>query len=175
MEFSVGHDSNLRIKFYSSETDINESTKTILRISPKPIKNVKRFRLIFTEEYFTDSLIKPELKTKYDLQPYNYHGKQYHLSKLLSIDDKNTQIMIETDFKSLLMSFIYIFEETAMSPSYNFKGSFSGWFMIVHPFLCFLEGLAEVGASFIHGRIVHMPQSSGYGKRIFNDAQQTPS
>lgn len=47
---------------------------------------------------------------------------------------------------------------------FDFSSAYVGWYQIVLPFISFIRGLACVSASFIAGRLVHLSQSSGYGK-----------
>ena len=75
-----------------------------------------------------------------------------------------SQEIISTDFETFLLCIIHVCEESKILPAYNFNGAFSGWYMIVYPFLAFLEGLAVVPGRFVYGKIVHLSQSSGFGK-----------
>lgn len=46
---------------------------------------------------------------------------------------------------------------------YGFDGQYLGWDFAVYPFLCYLKGVSFLGHDKVSAKIVHLPQSSGYG------------
>ncbi len=102
----------------------------------------------------TQSALK--LKTFVD----NDTGLEYLVSApLVQVSNEALAFLLKMQVVSLLR----IFKPKQNYP-YDFKTQFIGWNLIVYPFICFLLGLAKIPGMNIYARMVHLIQSSGFGK-----------
>jgi hypothetical protein len=99
----------------------------------------------------------------FEFQQYKIDGKPWLLSK--EIKDLITLLK---DPKFLLSNRILCLLKVSHSEqveySFNFSQEYRGWYHIVFPFICFVESVAKLPAPVVTSRILHLPQSSGYGK-----------
>lgn len=102
-----------------------------------------------------------EIIEKYKFEEYTINGSENSrilISKAISKYDD-----LDPCFKSMCLTVLTVKESATIVP-YNFDNPYSGWYYSVAPFIMFVHGLANLSPEFIYGRIVHLSQSSGYGK-----------
>ncbi len=138
--------------------------------SPKHFKSYKSETLLF--ENFGEfcavfrkedaKLIPAEIQRALKLEIYmdKDTGLEYLVSvPLAQVSNEAFQFLQ----KLVVVSLLRTFKELQNYP-YDFKTQFIGWNLIVYPFICFLFGLAKIPGKNIYARMVHLIQSSGYGK-----------
>ena len=103
----------------------------------------------------------PNLIKEYDFKEYSISG--YDKKVYISEPIQDLEIL-PGELLGTCLTVLYVRPRTLINLPYDFKAPFSGWLFIVLPFITFLEALSCLKKEVLCGRIVHLPQSSGYGK-----------
>lgn len=112
-----------------------------------------------------DSPISDEIKEKFNFVEYKI--KETEEKYLISDPVEDISAKINDSgffFKNRFLSFLEVVHAAKPVVSYDFSTSYCGWYFVVLPFISFIRGLASVGGKFVSGKLVHLSQSSGYGK-----------
>ena len=120
----------------------------------------KTLRILLSPDYCEEKClnINASIIKKYGFKEYTVEG-----SGIVLISDPIINFTdLEPCFKSMFLTVLKVSEDSSIS--YKFDGPYLGWWYAAVPFFMFIRGLASLNASFIYGRIVHLSQSSGYGK-----------
>ena len=132
------------------------------------IKVKEPFRIALHPEAFNVSVTNffPEnVKTKYEFQLYSVGGpgEQVWISALIE-NFNELAVMDDFEFKGQVFTVISSKKRSLPVKSYDFSKEYQGWNFIVFPFVNFIQGLSVVKGTYVGRKVIHLSQSSGYGK-----------
>ncbi len=160
-EISILETGNSTIHLFCRTPKLNNSPV----LKEASFQSWDKYRFVLRNEDFlinSEQILSREIQDAFKFEVYkdSQTGNEYLISIPIS--------QIPADRVDFIMSFWVVSLLEILEPpqghSYDFNSRFVGWNLIVFPFICFIHGLALIAVKHIYAKIVHLVQSSGYGK-----------